>query len=1156
MKSNRKFILVRCFLLFALVFFSLVSNSQSLTVATSNWVKSPFDHKVFIENMGQYNWSDNGSGKNTLYGASIGDIEIHFSNAGLTYTKTELRKVNESGRKEGKDKREKKYLKIPHHAYLEWVGANKDVRIVSQDIENHYFTYGGLNSDSNVISLKASAFKKIVYENLYPHIDVEYLFPEDKPGIKYTVILHPGADASVVKMKYSGQGKASLTSEGNIEIELGGEKILDHAPVSFYEDRSPVASTFKLDNDIVSFALADYDKSKTLIIDPWTIVPTFAGYNAAYDVDYDFQGNVYVYGGQVPYQEIKFNSAGVIQWVYTTTIFSGSFSNYYGDFAVDAATGRSYIVEGINTGAGARVIKLNAAGGQLIVFAGNPQLEEMWRIFYNNCTKKAVIAGGGVTYTNQACVFDTNLVNMTAVNVVSTTEIAHDMCLLALDNSNNCYMSTTNYGDPTLNNVIIKCPANTLLPLAFQVFSGYTFQEGGSYTYINNGVGTANGFNGMAVSNKYLYTYDGRTIKRWNKNTGALINSSVLSTTSFYWGGLAVDDCDNIFAGVQSSIVQYDTNFTVIATIPAANTVYDVRLGVGNTLYACGKQFVSSFNITTLPPCTSYSASVAAAGSCTAGSATVTVTGGLAPYTYSWNPIGQTTQVATGLTTGTYTVLVIDNSCIPKAQSLTFSVTAGGLASTSASTPTACLLSNGTATVTPTGGTGAYTYSWSPSGGTDAVATGLSAGTYTITVADNTGCTGTSTATVTSTGGTTVSLSNQTDVLCSGGSDGSADVLASGGASPYTYSWSPSGGTSSGATGLSIGSYTVLITDASGCTQSQTVSITQPTAITSTATSTQASCGNSNGTATVTPSGGTGSYTYSWLPSGGNSSTATGLGVGTYSALITDANACSHTQTVAVTQQSTLLATANATPTACLGSTGSATVSASGGTSPLTYSWSPSGGTNATATGLSAGNYTATVTDAGGCTQTAVATVTILGGPAANAGLNASILQGSNTTLTGAGGGTYNWDPSTSLSCTTCPDPVASPSVTTTYTLVVTDANGCTDTAAVTVYVSEIPCSNIPNAGRFFLPNAFSPNADGDNDDLCLQGWDECLVEFSIQIYNRWGERVFESEEKTFCWDGSYNGKQLNNATFAYVVRAVLYNGEKRETKGNISLMR
>ncbi|SDJ94501.1 SprB repeat-containing protein, partial [Flavobacterium glycines] len=186
---------------------------------------------------------------------------------------------------------------------------------------------------------------------------------------------------------------------------------------------------------------------------------------------------------------------------------------------------------------------------------------------------------------------------------------------------------------------------------------------------------------------------------------------------------------------------------------------------------------------------------------------------------------------------------------------------------------------------------------------------------------------------------------SQTNVSCNGGSNGSATVTASGGAAPYTYSWSPSGGTNATATGLTAGSYTVTITDANSSSISKTFTITQPSAIVSSVSSqTNVSCnGGSNGSATINVTGGTASYTYSWSPSGGTAATATGLAAGTYTVTITDANLCTKTQSVTITQPSAIVSSVSSqTNVSCNGgSNGSATVTASGGTGSLTYSWSP-----------------------------------------------------------------------------------------------------------------------------------------------------------------------------------------------------------------------
>jgi hypothetical protein len=253
-----------------------------------------------------------------------------------------------------------------------------------------------------------------------------------------------------------------------------------------------------------------------------------------------------------------------------------------------------------------------------------------------------------------------------------------------------------------------------------------------------------------------------------------------------------------------------------------------------------------------------------------------------------------------------------------------------------------------------------YTFSWTGSSSTTATAGSLLAGTYTVTVTDAKGCVVTQTVTITEPSLLTASTT-KTDVSCNGMADGTATVIATGGTLNYTYSWSPVGGAAAIANGLLAGTYTATVTDAMGCTTTATAIITQPTVLASTATSTNVSCfGGNDGTASVTASGGTQTYTYSWSPSGGTSSTATGLTAGTYSVTVTDNHGCTSVSSVTITEPGTgLSATTGQTNVSCFGGNdGTAWVITAGGTSPYSYSWNPTAQTNDTATGLIQGNYT------------------------------------------------------------------------------------------------------------------------------------------------------------------------------------------------------
>lgn len=207
-----------------------------------------------------------------------------------------------------------------------------------------------------------------------------------------------------------------------------------------------------------------------------------------------------------------------------------------------------------------------------------------------------------------------------------------------------------------------------------------------------------------------------------------------------------------------------------------------------------------------------------------------------------------------------------------------------------------------------------------------------------------------------------------TNVSCNGGTNGSASVSVSGGVTPYSYSWSPSGGISSTATGLAVGVYTCTITDAAGGTLTKSVTITQPSALVASTASIEVSCfGGSNGVASVAASGGAGGYTYNWT-GGGTASSITGKPAGNYSCVITDANSCTITKSVTITQPAAFVASSAQTNISCYGgNNGSASVTVSGGAGGYTYNWSPSGGTASTATGLTAGNYTCTIRDANSC---------------------------------------------------------------------------------------------------------------------------------------------------------------------------------------------
>ena len=210
-----------------------------------------------------------------------------------------------------------------------------------------------------------------------------------------------------------------------------------------------------------------------------------------------------------------------------------------------------------------------------------------------------------------------------------------------------------------------------------------------------------------------------------------------------------------------------------------------------------------------------------------------------------------------------------------------------------------CGICNGTATVTPAGGTPPYAYFWNPTGQTSPTATNLCTGNYTVTVTDSRGCTASINVFVPQ-AITIVITSTSTSVSCFGACDGAATATPSGGTPPYTYLWSPGGQNTASIINLCAGTYTVTVTDANGCFSSASVTFTGPPQLLfATLTGTNINCnGACTGSATAIAGGGTPGYTYLWLPGGQTTTTINNLCIGTYICTVTDSNGCVFTDSV------------------------------------------------------------------------------------------------------------------------------------------------------------------------------------------------------------------------------------------------------------------
>lgn len=453
------------------------------------------------------------------------------------------------------------------------------------------------------------------------------------------------------------------------------------------------------------------------------------------------------------------------------------------------------------------------------------------------------------------------------------------------------------------------------------------------------------------------------------------------------------------------------------------------------------------------------------------GTAFVSVTGGIGPFSFQWSPSGGTNDTATGLLSGSYTVLVIDGNGCSSTKIVNVNDNNGPSVSIIGITNVTCFGgSNGSASANVASGTGPFSFNWLPFGGTGPVANGLSAGIYTVVVTDANGCNSLATTSPSITQPTQLALNVTTvDVSCFGGTNGSATVLASGGTPGYAFVWSPVGGTGSSISNLASSNYTVQVTDSNNCITSSTFSIDEPTQISaSISASSNVSCfAGNNGSATVLVNGGTPFYNYSWVPSGGNGPTGVNLTAGNYTVNITDFNGCTNTATVTISQPSQpLSATATGFSTSCFGGTnGTAQANPQGGTPGYTYQWVPFGGTAQTATGLTPGNYFVSVTDANLCQTNVAVSVSQPSQIAVTLSPNNPSCGFSNGIITSQiSGGTapyaYFWTP------TSTTNPNLTNAAPGTYTLQVTDSKNC-------IVSNQTSLINIPgpNANLLFSSN-------------------------------------------------------------------------------------
>ena len=517
------------------------------------------------------------------------------------------------------------------------------------------------------------------------------------------------------------------------------------------------------------------------------------------------------------------------------------------------------------------------------------------------------------------------------------------------------------------------------------------------------------------------------------------INKSCAADTVkfIHLGNNAVNSWSWTFDNATTSILQNPTKILSF-------TNHTVKLIVSNGI--CKDTSIISLNLTAPPPITSILSQTNATCGLNNGTASVALSGGTGAISYLWTPGNYTTSSINNLVPGKYYFSAKDSLGCTKKDSIDVIGQPKLIISGKIITNVSCFgLKNGKVIPVVTGGLPPYTYTWTK-GASIFSGTPLQnadTGKYFLTVTDSKGCTDTTSVIINQ----PQKLANNLIINATtcGKTNGSATVTISGGTSPYIYSWLPIGGSSSAASNLPEGNYSVKVTDSKGCLDSTNIIIASSNPLTSTIVTSKVTCiEDKNGTATVNPNG-TPPYLFSWSPVGGNNAIATGLGIGNYSVVTTDNKGCKDTAVAVISGPLPLSQTIAAIGTSCGFNNGLATITQSGGTAPYNYNWTPFGGIAANATNLSAGTYTVFIADANGCKDTAILNIgNSTSITSSIATTDVSCAGGNNGTAVANHNGTapfsYTWFPTGGTNKN------ASSLIAGNYSVIIKDNKGCIDT--------------------------------------------------------------------------------------------------------------
>jgi large repetitive protein len=694
----------------------------------------------------------------------------------------------------------------------------------------------------------------------------------------------------------------------------------------------------------------------------------------------------------------------------------------------------------------------------------------------------------------------------------------------------------------------------------------------GSYTYSISPGGSSNSTGIFTNLSNNGYTI---TIKD-AQNCTATLSTVVLSPTALILSSpvIAAVTCNgaqnaSVSSTASGSVPAYTYSLTTVGTNTTGNFA---NLNGGNYVLSAtdSKGCVTSKNVSVAEPAVLSISNIsivhAACNGTSTGSANIITIGGNSGNTYLLNPgaISNTSGNYTALAAGSYTVLVSDSKGC--SSNSAFSITQPApivIDSVKFTSPSCSNASNSNINIYASGGSGSKVFSLQPgtASNTTGQFTNIFGGTYTIQVTDANGCSKTTTVVISAPSAINIQSVTTANVVCAGDSSGSATITAIGGTGTLIYSISILGTSNitGSFTNLPANFYTITIKDANNCTASSNISITENTAINATnIVAENPKCAQGlDGFITLDAVGGVSPYSYNFnFIRDTNVANFQNLGLGTYTITITDNVGCKLFTTITLNTPQNLIVTApNVVPTTCFGvNSGTiAAVASFGNFGGYVYTCQPGIQTNTSGifTNLAIGSYTIVARDSKGCNGSIIVQIVANTNPII---INFSTSAPSCYTAFGNDGSitpsTQNAKPPVSYYWPHILD--SANSVTNlssgTYTVIAKDSNGCV--ATDTVSLPTPPCCTM------MVPNAFTPNGDGNNDKLRPVGPAEIVIE-RFDVYDRWGNRVFSNTDNSPAWDGTAQGTNLDMDTYFYLFRyKCVLDNEVYEMKGDVILMR